>query len=698
MKNNATLGVSKQGNVFKFSVFSEHAQKIELCLFSDDEKTELRVPLEKGENGIWTAEVKGIEPNQKYGYRAYGEFAPEKGLYFNPNKLLVDPFARELSSSVLDWEDPALSLTNDLDSAHAVPKSIVTIDDPQEDEKKYPYLHKNPHREWKDTIIYEANVKGFSALHPDLPEDIRGKFLAFANPKVIQYLKSLGITHLELMPITTTCGGLQLKKEKGLSDYWGYNPINHFAIDKRFGTREDFKYMVNELHKAGIEVGLDVVYNHSGEFGSAHNLISYKGLDAPNYYRVAQNGDLINTTGCGNSINTNTPIANRVVEDSLTYFAKELGVDGFRFDLAGDCALDGSTRFDANGQFMQTIRKISEGLNVKISGEPWSALGGYYRGHMNGLMEWNDKHEEALRRFYRGDENVVPELAGHISGGEGLYFGQNTSKYVRYVSAHDGFTAFDVVSYNEKNNWANNENNNDGNNNNSSSASPNEEIAFRRLKSMMVANILSRGVPLICAGDEMARTQHGNNNAYCQDNEISWLNWKNLSEKQRELYLLIRKVNALRASHPSFSNLDVFSGEKVPSNGRKDIEWIRADGNEMSEGDWHNPYNHILACVINGNNGEVSRNPKSRNNRDDDFMILMCGNTYGVVDFKLPPAPNKSNWEVVFDTAGKDRKINENGTYSLEAYSYVLLTAKRETRSNELALPFVIGKPNSINR
>lgn len=692
MKNNAALGVSKHGNIYTFSVFSEYAQKIELCLFSDDEKTETRIPLKKDENNIWSVELKDIKPNQKYGYRAHGEFAPEKGLYFNPNKLLVDPFSRELSSSVLDWEDPALSLTNNLDSAHSVPKSVVAIDNIDEDEKKYPYLHKKPQKEWKDTIIYEANVKGFSAMHPDLPEEIRGKFLAFAHPKVIQYLKSLGITHLELMPITTTCGGLQLKKEKGLSDYWGYNPINHFAIDKRFGTREDFKYMVNELHKAGIEVGLDVVYNHSGEFGSTHNLISYKGLDAPNYYRLAQNGELINTTGCGNSINTNSAIANRIVEDSLTYFANEMGVDGFRFDLAGDCALNGNTQFDANGQFMQTIRKISENLGVKISGEPWSALGGYYRGQMNGLMEWNDKHEEALRRFYRGDENIVPELAGHISGGEGLYFGQPTSKYIRFVSAHDGFTAFDVVSYNEKNNWANNENNNDGNNNNSSSASPNEDIAFRRLKSMMVANILSRGVPLICAGDEIARTQNGNNNAYCQDNEISWLNWKNLSEKQRELYLLIRKVNTLRASHPSFSNLDVFSGEKVPSNGRKDIEWIRADGNEMEAGDWQNPYNHILACVINGNNGEVSRNPKSKNNRDDDFMILMCGNTYGVVDFKLPTAPNKSQWEVVFDTAGKDKKINENGTYSLEPYSYVLLTGKRKSYSKELERQIVEKK------
>lgn len=671
------LGANRKGNQTVFSVFSEHAQKIELCLFSDDETKETRIPLQKDENNVWSVALDGIQAGQKYGYRAYGEFAPEKGLYFNPNKLLIDPFAKDLSSSIKDWEDPAISLTNNIDSAYAVPKSIVVFDDLQEDEKKYPYLHKKPQTKWQDTIIYEANVKGFSALNTDLPERERGKFLAFANPKVIQYLKSLGITHLELMPVTTTCGGLQLEKAKGLSDYWGYNPINHFAFDKRFGTREDFKKMVNELHKAGIEVGLDVVYNHSGEFGAKQNLLSYKGLDAPNYYRLTSNGQFIDTTGCQNSINTNTPITRRLLEDSLTYLTRDMGVDGFRFDLAGDCALNGETKFDENGQFLQIIRRISSIYGSKISGEPWSAAGGYYRGIMKGMMEWNDKHEATVRRFYRGDESVVPELAGQISGGEGLFYGQNASKYIRYVAAHDGFTAFDVVSYNEKNNWANNENNRDGNNNNHSLKSPNKEIAYRRLKSMMSANILSRGVPMICAGDELGRTQKGNNNAYCQDNELSWLKWKDFTPEQKDLYLHIRRLTALRAQHPSFSNLDVFSGQIVPSNGRKDIEWIRPDGKEMQTDDWHNPTNHILACIINGNNREISKNPETTKDPDDDFMILMCGNTYGVVDFKLPSPPNKQKWELVFDTSGPNKKINENGTYSLEAYSYVLLKSPR---------------------
>lgn len=692
------VGVKQIGDKVQFSVFSANAQKIELCFFSDDEKQEKRFELKKDENNIWSGTFKGIKPGQKYGYRAHGPFNPSKGLYFNAHKLLVDPFAKELSASITDWENPALCLDNNLDSAHVVPKSVVVFDDPKADEQKYPYLHQKPKTQWKDTIIYEASVKGFSALNEELPKQIRGKFSAFAHPKMIAYLKTLGITHLELMPVTTTCGGLQLKKDKGLSDYWGYNPINHFALDKRFGTTEDFKYMVNELHKAGIEVGLDVVYNYTGEFGMTHNLISYKGLDAPSYYRMDQDNRLINTTGCGNSMNTNTYITQKMLADSLTYFSDTLGVDGFRFDLAGDCALDGNTRFDANNPFMQTIRCIAHKSGVKISGEPWSATGGYYRGQMDGMMEWNDKHKESVRRFYRGDENVVPQMAGHISGGEGLYHDQKQTKYIRFIAVHDGFTAYDVVHYNQKNNWANNENNNDGSNDNASSVSSDENIAYRRIKSMMSASILSRGVPLICAGDEIGRTQMGNNNAYCQDNELSWINWKNLSKENQDLYMHIRRLTALRKDHPNFANLDTFSGEIVPSNGRKDIEWIRPDGRQMQTSDWQNPQNHILACIINGRSSEISQNKTTTPTNDDDFMILMCGNTYGFVDFTLPKAPNGENWQLVFDTTGDHKSINKNGTYTLEPYSYVLLTAKNNARQNERTIDLSFFKDNQSTK
>ncbi len=695
MAKNSQLGIVRNGEKALFSVFSEHADKIELCLFSADEKTETKIPLKKDENNVWSVELENIKEGQKYGYRAYGEYAPQKGLYFNPHKLLIDPFARDLTSSLKDHEDQAIKQNNDIDSAYAVPKSVVAFEHPNDDAKKYPYLHKKPRTKWENTLIYELNVKGFTAQYPEVAEEDRGTFRALSYPIVIKYLKSLGVTCVELMPVTTTCGGSQLKKELGLSDYWGYNPLNHFALDKRYGSRDDFKKMVNEMHKAGIEVMLDVVYNHTGEYGAEGNLLSYKGLDAPNYYRMNSDGSFINSTGCGNSMNTNTPIMGKLLEDSLTYFTRDIGVDGFRFDLAGDCALDGNNHFDENGQFMQIVRTVSQKYDAKISGEPWSALGGYYRGNMKGVMEWNDKHEAAVRRFYRGDEWVVGEVAGHISGGEGLWYGQNHAKYVHYVAAHDGFTANDVVNYNEKNNWANNENNNDGNNNNHSSVSPSKEIAYRRLKSMMTANILSRGVPMICAGDELARTQNGNNNAYCQDNELTWLKWKGFTKEERDLYMHIRRVTAFRAEHPIFANLDIFTGEHVPSNGRKDIEWIRADGQEMQENDWNNPYNHILACVINGNGSEVSKNPQTLKTTDDDFMVLMCGNTYGVVDFKLPKAPNGNRWEIVFDTAGSGKKINENGTYSLEAYSYVLLKSPKKAKENVRTLNISASKKQS---
>jgi glycogen operon protein len=679
------LGVFKKENGAEFRVFSEHAENMDLCLFSEDEQTEVKIPLTRGEDNVWSAFVPGVKENQKYGYRAHGKFAPEEGLYFRPEKLLVDPYAKDLTTSVTTWESTAIHLDNTEDSAHFVPKSIVTFEDKAADQKKYPYLHKKPHIPWEKTAIMELHTKGFTIRHPDLPQEIRGKFSALAHPEIIQYLKALNINHVELLPVTTTCGGPQLKQEYGLSDYWGYNPINHFALDKRFGSRDDFKQMVNNLHKNGIGVILDLVYNHTGEFGATHNLLSYKGLDAPNYYRMTPNHDLINTTGCGNSFNPNTPVGRQLVEDSLTYFATEMGIDGFRFDLAGDCALDANHRFNPNGEFMTLIRDISQKLDVKISGEPWSAVGGYFRGQMNGMFEWSDRNEETLRRFYRGDEYVIQELAGHLTGSNDVHNGEQQSTGVHYVAKHDGFPAFDSVHYNFKNNWQNNENNNDGNSNEICSASPDDNIAYRRIKSLLAANVLSRGVPLLMAGDELGRTQGGNNNAYCQDNELTWVNWQHFTPKQRDLYLFTRKLLALRADHPTFSSLDTFTGQVVPSNNRKDIEWIRADGQEMQTADWQNPANHILAYVLNGNGAEVSQNKNSQSNRDDDFMVLLCGNTYGFVDFTLPTPPNQKQWELVFDTTGKHKKINDNNTYTLEPYSCVVLTSKQQEKSRTLS-------------
>lgn len=683
------LGAVFENDMTKFSVYSENAQKIELCLFSSDETIETKIPLTKDENNIWSANIESIKPGQKYGYRAHGEYNPEKGLFFNPNKLLVDPYAKELSKTIDDWNNPAL-LHNDLDSAQVVPKSIVIFDNKTEDAKKYPYLYKKPQIAWKDTILYEAHVRGLSIDNLNLPENVRGKFAALAQPEMIDYLKDLGITHLELMPVTPTCGGKQLKQENGLVDYWGYNPINHFALDPRYGSREDFKSMVSKLHEAGIEVGLDLVYNHTGEFdaqGDKANTISYKGLDSPSYYRMGEDkANYINTTGCGNSFNTNTAPAQKIVESSLHYFAETLGVDGFRFDLGGDCALDENHQFNADNTFMNTIRKVSEDLNVKVSGEAWSAVGGYYHGQMKGMMEWNDKYETTIRRFFRGDKGVVPELASQVSGSEGLYHGQNQCKYVHYVAVHDGFTAMDVVKYNQKDNSLIKGDEHSGCDDNHSAASPNEEIARRRLESMLATTILSRGIPLILAGDEYGRSKDGCNNSYCLDK--FWHKWKDLTKEEKDTYLFTRKVLALRKKHPIFANLDNFSGNFVAETGRKDIEWIKPDGKEMEHQDWNCDYARTLAYVLNGQGGKVSPNSDSKNNVDDDFLVIHSGNVDGNVAFNLPKPPNGSNWQLVFDTGNQnknlDKKFAENEVFEINPYAVAVFTCKRPVQDEKI--------------
>ena len=678
------LGAVKNAQKTKFSVYSQNAKKIELCLFDDSEQKETRHLLKKDENNVWSATLDNIKEGQKYGYRAHGEFNLEKGLAFNPNKLLIDPYAKELSSSITDWENPALLCTNNLDSSHVVPKSIVTFQNKEDDQKAYPYLHKKPNISIEKTIIYEAHVKGISQQHPNIPENMRGKFQALSHDEIINHLKSLNITFVELMPITTTCGGPQLLKSKSLSDYWGYNPINHFALDKRFGSTQEFKDMVSKLHQEGIEVGLDVVYNHTGEFNLELNSISYKGLDSPSYYRFdgSDKSKYLNTTGCGNSFNVNTVAAQKLMEDSLIYWIEEMGIDGFRFDLGGDCAQGIDNKFDKNGAFFATINKIKHRYGVKVFCEPWSASGGYFRGQMGDLLEWNDTSEKTYRRFFKGEHAIAKELAGHISGGEGLSHNAAKTKYVRYVTAHDGFTLKDVVTYNQKNNWANNENNQDGNNNNHSSSSPNDDIAYRRMKSMLASVFLSRGVPMLSGGDELSRSQKGNNNAYCQDNEISWYNWKNLNAYQKEFLLFTKRLSAFRASHPLLSSLDSFSGKDV-GNGRKDIEWIRPDGQEMTTSDWDFPYARTLAYVINGRGANVSPNKESYGKIDNDFLIIMSGNESGAVAFNLPKPPNGERWQRVFDTsikgANDEIDFHKGDEYKIEPYAVAVFSCKKET-------------------
>lgn len=668
-----TLGVQFQKESVRFAVFSEHARKIELCLFSADERKEERFTMQKGADSVWSIALKSIKPGQKYGFRAYGEYDPSKGFYFNPHKLLIDPFAKEISKTIDNWEDPAFRGDNALDSAFVTPKSVVVLDDPQADLKKYPFLHLKRRTDWKRTVIYEAHVKGFSIQNHLIPESMRGKFTAFTHPAVIAYLKNLGVTHVELLPVTPTMAGPHLKKEMGLSDYWGYNPVNHFALDPRYGTREEFKQMVNSLHQAGIEVGLDVVYNHSGEFKAQEgSLISYKGLDSLNYYRMAADGSYLDTTGCGNSLNPNTEAFAAVIEASLRSFCRTLGVDGFRFDLAADCALDENNQFNPASRFMRIVQRIQDEEQVKISGEPWSALAGYYRGQLGNMMEWNDKHKEAVRRFYRGDMGVAPLLAEQITGTEGIKENDNETKYIRYVAVHDGFTAYDAVTHLTKNNWANNEENRDGNNEEYAIAEPQEELRFRRIKSMLACSIFSRGVPLICQGDEIGRTQVGNNNAYCQDNEISWQKWSSLTKEQKDLYLFVRKALILRKKYPALGDLAVLDASQTKRN-CPGITWLRPDGKEMSPSDWQYPFAKTLAFTLNGGG------------RKEDFMIILSGYENHLA-FRLPPAMNGKPWHVILDTAyTAAAKVRPAGyQYPVKPYSFVMMMSQYKLKKSSL--------------
>lgn len=680
------LGATVKDGFTEFAVYSKNAQKIDLCLFSEDEKKEERLPMAKGENHIWYARIPGNAAGQKYGYRADGKFNPSEGLFYNYNKLLVDPYAKEISRPIDDWENRAFSYHNNEDSAFLVPKSVVVVDNPQQDSERYPFLTRSPDLAWEDIITYEAHVKGFTFKHPGLPQEIRGKFLALSHPLIINHLKELGVNNLELLPLTAVCPGLHLKKEQGFTDYWGYNPINFFALNPEYGTREELKYAVSELHKNGIAVTADFVYNHTGEQGDAPNpdmvkSLCFTGLDAQTYYKMS-NGYFVNTTGCGNSFNVNKEPARQMLEDSLMYFKQTMGIDGVRFDLAGNCAQDERQSFRSDGAFLATARKVSERYGLKISGEPWSAMNGYYLGQMHGMMEWSDKYESAVRRFYKGDYNVIGELASHIAGSDHLWFGQKKTKFVHYAAAHDGFTAYDTVHYDQKNNYANGENNRDGSNDNHSSASPNEDIAYRRIKSMYATTILSRGTPMILGGDEIGRTQNGNNNAYCQDNEISWHNWENMNDRQKDLFKFMCRLNALRSKHEVFANLDIFSGENVEANQRKDIEWIRPDGKEMESADWDCGYARTLAYVINGRSAAVSPNPESNKEVvDDDFFVIKSGNEASAVEYTMPAPPGGGSWFRVFDTSDDKytrTQFAPGDKYDIQPYAVAVFCRKKE--------------------
>ncbi len=598
------LGATYDGAGTNFALFSEVAERVELCLF-DADGAETRITLPEVDYFVWHGYVPAIEPGQRYGYRVYGPYQPAEGLRCNPNKLLLDPYSKAIDGT-FDWNQALFSYDfndpdsrNDEDSAPSMPKSVVIN----------PYFDwgndRPPSHEYADTVIYEAHVKGLTQTHPDIPEQIRGTYGAVAHPVIIEHLKSLGVTAIELMPVHHFANDSTLV-ERGLSNYWGYNTIGFLAPDFKYSTGsspgvqvQEFKAMVRALHEADIEVILDVVYNHTAEGNHLGPTLSMRGIDNAAYYRLVDDDKqyYMDYTGTGNSLNVGHPHSLQLIMDSLRYWVTEMHVDGFRFDLASTLARE-FYDVDKLSTFFELVQQDPTVSQVKLIAEPWDVgPGGYQVGNFPPQWtEWNGKYRDTVRDFWRGEPSTLDEFAYRLSGSADLYehTGRRPVASINFVIAHDGFTLRDLVSYNEKHNEANGEDNNDGESHNRSwncgAEGPTDDAGVNELRARQQRNfittlLLSQGVPMICHGDELGRTQSGNNNGYCQDSELTWIDWANADTG---LLKFNRMVSTLRASHPVFRRRRFFSGKPVGRRGRDglpDIAWFGPDGDEMTDKD-----------------------------------------------------------------------------------------------------------------
>ena len=682
------LGASYDGAGTNFSLFSEVAEGVELCLF-DDDNGETRISLEEVDAYCWHAYLPDVGPGQRYGYRVHGPWDPEKGLRCNPNKLLMDPYAKTIQGEV-DWDQACFGYNhghpdsrNDDDSAAHVPKGVVH----------------NPYFDWRndrppgtplsETIIYETHVKGFTARHPDLSEGLRGTYAALGRPEIIDYFQSLGVTAVELMPVHQFVDDPHLV-DKGLTNYWGYNSLGFFAPHNAYASRageqvEEFKAMVRSLHEANIEVILDVVYNHTAEGNHLGPVLSFKGIDNHAYYRLVPEDPryYFDTTGTGNSFNARNPHSLQLIMDSLRYWVTEMHVDGFRFDLAATLARQ-FYEVDRLSAFLNLIQQDPVVSQVKLIAEPWDVgEGGYQVGSFPpAWSEWNGKYRDTVRDFWRGEPATVAELASRLTGSSDLYQADSRSPAasINFVTAHDGFTLRDLVSYNEKHNEDNKEDNNDGETHNRSwncgEEGPSKNMAVNECRSRQQRNFLttlflSQGVPMILGGDELGRTQGGNNNAYCQDNEISWFDWGAVDES---LLQFTRDLIRLRQEHPVFQRRRWFQG--LPIRGTLDIGWIRTDGKEMGDKDFESGHLRSLGMFLNGK-AITGTDRWGQPVEDDSFLVLLHADG-DPVDWKLP-AKLKLPWEVVIDTSGAHEageEVKPSGSLKVAGQSMVVLMSE----------------------
>jgi isoamylase len=668
------LGATYDGSGTNFALFSEVAEKVELSLFGA-EGGETRVVLPEMDGFVWHAFLPGVEPGQHYGYRVTGPYEPKRGHRCNPNKLLLDPYSKAIDGR-FEWDQALFGYNfgdpdsrNDKDSAQYMPKSVVIN----------PFfdwgVDRPPKRQYAESVIYEAHVKGLTQLHPDIPPEVRGTYSAIAHPAIIEHLLSVGVTAIELMPVHHFANDATLI-QKGLSNYWGYNTIGFLAPDFKYtssatpgGQVQEFKAMVRTLHEAGIEVILDVVYNHTAEGNHLGPTLGFRGIDNAAYYRLVDDDQRYYTdyTGTGNSLNVRHPHALQLIMDSLRYWITEMHVDGFRFDLAATLARE-FYDVDRLSSFFELVQQDPTVSQVKLIAEPWDVgPGGYQVGNFPPQWtEWNGKYRDTVRDFWRGEPATLGEFASRITGSSDLYehSARRPVASINFVTAHDGFTLRDLVSYNQKHNEANGENNNDGESHNRSwncgVEGPTRERAVNNLRSRQQRNfiatlLLSQGVPMICHGDELGRTQYGNNNGFCQDNELTWIDWKKIDTK---LLAFTREVAAIRRAHPVFRRRRFFDGRPVGRRRGKqhlpDIAWLRPDGSEMTEADWGSGFGRAVLMFLNGK-GITGRDNRGLRIVDDSFALCFSAHHESLM-FTLPPAEYGQEWRVLVDTMRPGRE------------------------------------------
>jgi glycogen operon protein len=672
------LGATPYKKGTNFALYSGNATGVSVCFFDEKGNQVDCVALKERTAFVWHGMVRGVGPGQRYGYRVEGPWDPENGQRFNSNKLLVDPYAKAIEGDV-DWQAPIFAhdsvggddlKRDDRDSAAGVPKGIV-IDSHYDWEGDC-----RPDTPLAESIIYELNVRGFSETNPLVPEPLRGTYAGLASEPSIHYLKSLCVTAVELLPVHHFIDEGHLR-DRGLRDYWGYNTLGYFAPMSRYSSAGDngeqvneFKDMVKALHKAGIEVILDVVYNHTCEGNRMGPLLSMKGIDNSTYYRQVQDNRryYMDYTGTGNTLNVMHPQVLMLVMDSLRYWVTEMHVDGFRFDLASTLARDeeGVSKISS---FFNVIHQDPVLQSVKLIAEPWDVgEGGYQVGNFPVLWaEWNGKFRDTVRRFWKGDEGLLSDFAYRITGSSDLYQQDGRKPYasINFITAHDGFTLCDLVSYNEKHNEANGDDNTDGADHNDSwnmgAEGPTDDAGINELRERQTRNflatlVLSQGVPMICGGDEIGRSQRGNNNGYCQDNELTWYDW-NLDQPRRRLMEFTTKLIQLRSKHPNLRRRKFFQDRKIRGSVVRDIAWYGTDGNEFREEDWNAAWNRSLAFMLNGKTLGVT-DEDGKQIIDDSFLVMVNAAADGV-EFTLPTPPADSPWRLILDTESLEDPFTE---------------------------------------